>query len=318
MAARNVNLSDREIVLTRLIHAPRELVFKVWTEAEHIQQWWGPNGFTNTIHEMSVKPGGIWRFMMHGPNEMNFPNKIVYLEVIKPEKLVYEHGDDNGKHFDVTVIFEARGNHTLLTMRSLFPTEADRDRVIKEVGAIEGGQQTVDRLQSYLAAQHGEFVITRRFKFPRELMFDAFTKPEHMHQWWGPKGSTVIKAEIDLRPGGVNHYGLRMPDGSAMWGKSVYREITPPSRLVYVQSFSDENGNITTHPMSPTWPREMLTTITFEETTEGTQLSIQWSPVDATETERNTFNAAMSGMNQGWSGSLDQLQQYLQTIASPV
>jgi len=160
----------------------------------------------------------------------------------------------------------------------------------------------------------GEFIITRHFKLPRQLMFDAFTKSEHMHQWWGPKGSKVIKAELDLRPGGMNFYGLQMPDGSSMWGKSIYREIVPPERLVYVQSFSDEAGNITRHPMSPTWPPEMLTVITFEETGEGTQLSIHWSPLNATEEERKTFNAAMSGMHQGWTGSLDQLEQYLAEI----
>jgi len=313
MAARKDN--DREIVISRLIHAPRDLVFKVWTDADHIKEWWGPNGFTNTIHEMNVKPGGVFRFMMHGPDNMNFPNKIVYTEVVKPEKLVYVHSDDEGsQRFDVTVTFEVLKDSTLLTMRTVFSTAAERERVIKEVGAIEGGNQTLDHLQAYVAAQRGEFIITRRFKFPPQLMFDAFTKSEHMHQWWGPKGSTVIKAEMNLRPGGINHYGLRMPDGSAMWGKSVYREITPTSRLVYVQSFSDEAGNIAKHPMSPTWPREMLTVITFEETGEGTQLTIQWSPVNATDEERATFNSAMSGMNQGWTGSLDQLEQYLAGI----
>jgi uncharacterized protein YndB with AHSA1/START domain len=162
----------------------------------------------------------------------------------------------------------------------------------------------------------GKFVITRRFKYSRELIFDAFTQSEHLSQWFGPTGSKVIKSQIDLRPGGLNHYGLQMPDGSAMWGKCIYREIERPSRLVYVQSFSDEQGNITRHPMSPTWPREMLTVITLEKTDEGTELCIQWSPIEATEEERNTFNSAMAGMNQGWTGTLDKLDEYLGNKAS--
>jgi len=156
-----------------------------------------------------------------------------------------------------------------------------------------------------------EFTITRHFKFPPELIFDAFTKPEHFNQWFGPTGSTVIKSSIDLRPGGLNHFGLKMSDGLALWGKYIYREITPPKRLVYVQSFSDEHGNITVHPLSPTWPREMLTIITFEKINDGTQLCIRWLPINATEEERSTFNAAESSMNQGWGGTLDKLVEYL-------
>src|SRR5689334_2461741 len=81
------DVSERELLITRLINAPRDLVWDAWTKPEHVQHWWGPDGFTNTIHEMEVKPGGVWRFMMHGPNGMNFPNRIVFHEVVKPEKL---------------------------------------------------------------------------------------------------------------------------------------------------------------------------------------------------------------------------------------
>lgn len=81
----NGDTADREIVISRLIHAPRELVFKVWTDPKHVAHWWGPNGFTNTIHEMDVRPGGVWRFIMHGPDGVDYPNKIVYKEVVKPQ-----------------------------------------------------------------------------------------------------------------------------------------------------------------------------------------------------------------------------------------
>src|ERR1700752_5075895 len=108
------NTADREIVLSRLLNAPRELVFAVWTDPKHIAEWWGPNGFTNTIHEMEVKPGGVWLLTMHGPDGTDYPNKIVYEEIVKPEKLVYSHGSgmEGDPGFHVTITFEAQGEKT--------------------------------------------------------------------------------------------------------------------------------------------------------------------------------------------------------------
>ena len=156
-----------------------------------------------------------------------------------------------------------------------------------------------------------EFVITRSFDAPRELVFKAFTEPERMKQWWGPKGFTVITSKMDLRPGGFYHYGMRAPDGSTMWGKMVYREIVRPERIVLVNSFSDEAGNITRHPMSLNWPLQMLSTFLFAERDGGTILTIKWSPLDADETERATFGSGHESMRKGWSGTLDQLAAYL-------
>ena len=156
-----------------------------------------------------------------------------------------------------------------------------------------------------------EFVITRAFDAPREDLWKAFTEPERMKQWWGPKGFTVIASKMDLRLGGSYHYGMRAPDGSTIWGKFVYREIVRPERVVLVNCFSDEAGNITRHPMSPTWPREMLSTFRFAEQDGRTTLTIRWSPLDADETERATFAAAHPSMQQGWTGTLDQLAAYL-------
>lgn len=147
--------SDREIVFTRLFDAPRELVFTAFTQPEHVAQWWGPRGFTTTIHEMDVRPGGVWRFIMHGPDGVDYPNKIVYTEVVRPERLAYTHGpdgeDDSGQ-FQVTVTLAEEGGKTRLTMRALFASAEERDKAVREFGAIEGGNQTLDRLDEYLAA----------------------------------------------------------------------------------------------------------------------------------------------------------------------
>ncbi|MES2373549.1 MAG: SRPBCC family protein [Bacteroidota bacterium] len=146
------NASDRELVMTRLINAPRELVFTVWTDPKHIANWWGPTGFTNTIHEMDVKPGGTFLLTMHGPDGTDYPNKIVYNEVIKPEKLTWSHGsgiENDPGQFKVTVTFEAQGQKTLLTMRMLFVSKEERDMVVEKHGAVEGNRQTMDRLEAY-------------------------------------------------------------------------------------------------------------------------------------------------------------------------
>ena len=160
-----------------------------------------------------------------------------------------------------------------------------------------------------------EFVITRVFDAPRDLVWKAFTEPQRMKEWWGPKGVTITKSEMDLRPGGSYHYAMRTPDGNTMWGKFVYREITPPSRMVFVNSFSDEAGGVTRHPMAPTWPLEMLSVFSFEEEGGKTRFTVRWSPLNASEEERATFAAGHASMQQGWGGTLDKLAAYLAKAA---
>jgi uncharacterized protein YndB with AHSA1/START domain len=158
-----------------------------------------------------------------------------------------------------------------------------------------------------------DFVISRIFDAPRELLWKAFTQPDHMKQWWGPKGSTIVVSKMDLRVGGTYHGAMCTPDGAVIWAKFVYREIVKPERLVWIHSFSDEAGGLSRHPLSPTWPLELLTTVTFAETPDGkTELTLRWSPVNASEDEHKTFDAAHDSMRQGWGGSFDQLAAFLE------
>jgi uncharacterized protein YndB with AHSA1/START domain len=160
-----------------------------------------------------------------------------------------------------------------------------------------------------------EFVISRVFDAPRELVWKMFTDIKHMKEWWGPKGVTIAKSEMELRPGGSFHYAMRTADGQTMWGKFVYREINPPSRIVFVNSFSDEAGGVTRHPMAPTWPLEMLSVFTFEELGDKTKFTVHWSPLNASEEERATFAEGHASMQQGWGGTLDKLEAYLAKTA---
>ena len=317
--------ADREIFITRVFDAPRELVWEAWTNPEHVANWWGPLGFTTTIENMDVRPGGEWTHVMHGPDGTDYPNHSVFLEVVKPERIVYSHGgsreDGPEARFLSTWTFEAigaKGQQTRITMHALFPTAAARDTVVREYGAIEGGQQTLQRLAEHLGHVTGnasttpDFVISRVLAAPRELVYQSFTDAERMQHWWGPKGCTVTLSRMDLRPGGTYLYGMKTPDGSTMWGRFVYREIVAPKRLVFVNSFSDEAGGLTRHPLSPTWPLELLTTITFEEQGATTLLTVRWSVLPTTpQAERATFAASHASMAQGWGGTLEQLTGYL-------
>jgi len=144
---------NTELIFTRLLNAPRELVFEVWTNPEHVIKWWGPNGFTNTIHRMNARTGGDWKYIMHGPDGRDYDNYIEYLEVIKPEKLYYLHSEKEGDlgSFKGLVTFEeAEGNKTRLTMRLIFNTADELEYVVREFGAADGGNQTLAKMENYL------------------------------------------------------------------------------------------------------------------------------------------------------------------------
>ncbi|MFT4172623.1 MAG: SRPBCC family protein [Rhodocyclaceae bacterium] len=145
--------ADRQIVVSRLFDPPRERVFAAWAEPRHIQAWWGPDGFTNTISSMELRPGGVWRFVMHGPDGTDYPNRIVFTEVTRPARLVYEHGDDKEPFeasFHAIVTFDDEHGKTRLTLRLVFDSAAACDRV-KAFGAEDGGRQTLARLDRYLS-----------------------------------------------------------------------------------------------------------------------------------------------------------------------
>ncbi|HEX7045206.1 MAG TPA: SRPBCC family protein [Burkholderiales bacterium] len=146
-------VGERELAISRLLDAPRELVWSVWTDPKHIGEWWGPNGFRTTTEVMDLRPGGQWRFVMHGPDGRDYRNRIVYLEVVRPERLVYEHDGEDGDepvNFHVTVTFAEEAGRTRLTMRMVFPSPDARTHVVETYGAADGLTQTVGRLEEYL------------------------------------------------------------------------------------------------------------------------------------------------------------------------
>ncbi len=155
------------------------------------------------------------------------------------------------------------------------------------------------------------FSITRVFDAPRERVWQAWTEPERLKQWWSPPGFTTHTCKVDLRPGGVFLYGMKAPDGTEVWGRFIYREIVAPEKLVFIVSFSDPQGGRVRHPWSEHWPLDILSTVTFEALGSRTRVSVQWIPHDASELERKTFDEGRDSMRQGWTGTLDHLDSYL-------
>lgn len=147
--------TERLIEVSRTFDAPREMVFEAFTEPDYIGRWWGPNGFSTTTESMKFEVGGEWIFMMHGPDGTDYPNRIVYTRIEKPERLEYDHyghKDEWGDppHFKATITFEQLEEKCRLTLRLLFPTARARNEAA-EFGAIEGGKQTLGRLAGYLS-----------------------------------------------------------------------------------------------------------------------------------------------------------------------
>jgi uncharacterized protein YndB with AHSA1/START domain len=154
-------------------------------------------------------------------------------------------------------------------------------------------------------------VITRTFNAPRELVFKAWSEAERLAQWWGPKGFKMEVAKLDLRPGGLFHYSMHTPDGHEMWGKFVYHEITPPEKIVFVNSFSDPEGNTIRAPFSAIFPLEIMNILTFSEQDGKTTITLEGGPINSSAEELEFFIGMRDNMNQGFRGTFDQLEEYL-------
>ena len=305
-----------EFHITRVYDAPVAAVWDAWTDPAQVAQWWGPRGFTITTHSKDLRPGGTWNYTMHGPDGVDWPNKTVYHEVEKHRKLVYDHGgsDDRPPLFHVTVLFSEQNGKTKMEMTMAFPNPkiaADTAQFIKKVG----GNSTWDRLAEYLeknSTGKEKFVIARAFDVPLKTMFQMWTDPKHFSQWLPPTGFTMEFVRADIKPGGSGFYSMSGPN-MKMFGRVEYLKIEPPHLIVYTQQFCDQNEKVTRHPMSPTWPETMLTTVTFTpESEDRTRINIIWEPLSATPPEVETFIKEKAGMTQGWTGSLDKLEAYLE------
>jgi uncharacterized protein YndB with AHSA1/START domain len=307
--------ADREIVISRTFDAPRELVFDAFTDARHASAWYGPDGFTTTTERQELRTGGEWVFTMHGPDGTDFPNWIRYREVVRPERLVYEHGGrtpDAPVHFHVTVTFtDLGGGRTALTMRSVFPTAESRRLVVERYGAIEGGHQTLARLAAHLGPQPAgtadpHVLITRTVTAPRALVFQAWTDALALRRWYAPAGCELTACEIDVRPGGSLRLCIRTPTGYECWCRGTYREIVAGERLVFSLENTDAQGVPLAQGaggMDPEWPTRTVVTVLFADDAGGTRMTLHQSASERV--------ARRTGAHPGWLSMLDGLGRHL-------
>jgi|SRR5579871_3095934 len=295
------DISERELSITRVINAPRGLVWKVFTEKEHIKNWWGPEGFTNTIHSMDVKTNGHWSFIMHGPDGKDYPNEIVYVEVVRPEKIVFDH--TTGPKHRTTITFEARHQKTILHFKMLFATAAIKEETIKTYKADIGLTQNIDKLEMYLknVSPDKELTLTRILKSPRDVVFNAWVDVKHLAKWWGPGDFTNPVCEIDPRPGGKIYIEMKAPDGVVYPMGGEFIEIIKPEKIVFVSGAWDKDGKTIF---------EVMNTITFEEDGKNTKLTLH-AVVDNVTEEAKPY---IGGMDEGWSQSLVRLDELVASI----
>jgi uncharacterized protein YndB with AHSA1/START domain len=296
--------TDREIVISRVFDAPRELIWEAWTDPAQLVRWWGPNGFTMTVESMDVRPGGVWKHVMRGPDGINYPGESVFQKVVRPEVIVFSHNgrreNGPGSTFLSTWTFEfVEAGKTRVTIRMAFGTAEERDRVVREFGAIEGGKQTLGRLAQHLADEQPmerEVVLTRAFDAPCELVFRVWTEPAHVARWWGPSGFSNPVCEMDVRPGGAYRIVMRAPDGSEYPCQGVYTEVVKPKRLVFTNNAVGPDGTVVL---------EGLTTVLFDDGGGKTKLTLRTRAKAVVDFAR----AYLSGMEAGWTQSLEKLAE---------
>jgi len=193
---------NREIVLSRIFNATPEQVFAAWTTKELVQQWWGPRGFTNSFRQFEVKVGGIWEYTMHGPDGTDYLNWVCFEQVIVNKKLVFQHGSspDDPNLFQVTVTFAAEGPKTRVTMTHIFASQAERDKVVQVYHAIEGGNQTLDKMGEFVARSlyHPNLTFIQHFQVPLGTLFDCWTDPANLSRWQGILEFTQLSSQQTL------------------------------------------------------------------------------------------------------------------------
>jgi uncharacterized protein YndB with AHSA1/START domain len=297
--------TERELILTRVLDTPRELVFRIWTDPQHVAKWWGPMGFTNPVCELDVQPGGALRIVMRAPDGTEHPMTGTYREVVAPERLVFTFaavdGQGNPLLDGVTVVtFAERGGKTELTVQThaiaLVPSAA---RMLEGMDA--GWRQTLDRLEGHVRDESAngqpadrELVVTRILDAPRARVFKAWTDPEQIARWWGPQGFTTTSLEMDIRPGGAYRACMRSPEGTLYRRRGVYREIVAPERIAFTFAWEDAAGDL---------GHETLVTVTFTEHGGKTLLTLHQATFESV--------ARCDDHRRGWTSCLERFAEYL-------
>lgn len=310
--------ADYTLVITRVFNAPRDLVWQVWTDPAHIAQWWGPRGFTTRVDEMDLRPGGQSRYVMVGPDGTEYPAKGVFKEVMPLERIVSTDEFDEGyealadvdlpQDMVMTTRFEDLGHQTKLTLEILHPTLEDQ-RKHEAMGVVAGWHSSLDCMAEHLeslGAQRGNglglslvgdraILITRSFRAPRPLVWQAWTEPQQVQRWFGCSDMPMTDCAIDLRAGGTWRYVLQNPGGGDMALSGQYLEIVPAERLVATERYEWVPDSHHTNTL----------TLTEQDGTTTLQILVQYPAAAHRDAD------LQHGMETGLSQTLNRLEALL-------
>ncbi len=307
--------SDKEILMTRIFDAPRDLVFEAITKPEHVTRWWGPRASTFAVCEIDFRAGGTSRYTIDLPGGQQMTITGVFLEITPPEGLVatecfVEPMFGNPEWKTILKLEDIGGGKTKMTSHVFHPSKEARDGHLNS-GMETGAAETFDRLEDLLAGRpttvdpstvpnpmEGELEIIRVFDAPRDLVYQAWTQPEHMTQWWGPGVFTNHSCKLDVRPGGAWQIVMRSPDGTDFKCEGVYSEVVKSERLVFTNDAVDHTGKLLL---------KGFTSVAFADEGRKTKLTMKTRVVGQVP-----FAPQMiKGMEPGWNQSLDSLAKHL-------
>lgn len=303
------------------ISAPKAAVWKTLQDADHLRTWYA--AFCDGSQAITDWQEGSKALFVDGTNSgiiarvvSNQPGSLLSLQytgVIANGKEDYDSVDAQavigGR--EIYRLSENEGSTTLAVTcdmaASYFDWMADAwDKALVIIKDLAEGSRVAQP----------ELVITRLLDAPKEAVFQAWTEADRLAQWWGPAGFALQIEKLELAPKGIFHYSIALPDGQKMWGRFIYRHIAAPERLIFVSSFSNEEGAITPAPFSVTWPQEILNIITLEVEGDKTLLTLRGCAINATPAAEQTFTDGFASIRRGFAGTFDQLEAYLQKTAA--
>lgn len=321
----HVAAMEGAFTLTRTFDAPRELVFRLWTEAEHLGKWFGPKGATTRPASLELKPGGMFHYYMKAPNGVEMWAKWIFREVVRPERIVFvqsfsdkDAGMGRNPFMPLwpletlsTVDFAEQDGRTTVALTAVPINATAEERAAFEAakgGMTIGWTSTLDQLAAYLPAAK-EVHIERFFNAPPEAVFKAWTNAESLRKWYAPDGCATPFVEVDVRVGGMFRYCIATPTGYHCWCGGKYLEVVPNRRLVSTLYRTDEAGNMVEPAavgMDPEWPREMVLSISFEPRDGGTLVTLRQTVSEVV--------AKRTGAHPSWLQMFDRLASELATM----
>ncbi len=301
------------IYITRIYEAPLIAVWNAWAVSEQVTQWWGPRGFTLTVHDRVFKTGGHWHYTMHGPDGIDYENTTQYLEVNPMQKLVYDHGGhiDRPPLFRVTALFSENNGRTELSMEMAFASAEVAQEMRGHIRQA-AGETTWDRLGEFVVKQMTGteiFLIARSFNAPVAKLYEMCSSPELLVKWLPPTGASMKFLRITTQLSASSMYEMSFGDAEPMFGLIRYHELSQPNRITYTQQFCDVNEKVMRPVFFQHWPLQMRTQIDLiQEDADSARISICWTPENASPEDISQFVEERSGMSVGWTGSFDKLE----------